>query len=263
MGRIDNVIRKMAREEMSDKELRFEKKLIRFLKKTCVLMMLISIFAGIINLYINEGHSEKIKELQQEVINAEKERKDYYNKISNQLALIEENERMKLQVRTLDTYFERKNAGVLKWTGDKFVTIGKLYWIDPFRMASMSMLESRGTSEAALKQNNVCGINWTDEELSILKKKGFRPDIYNVKIYGSVDECIMAQGFKLKTLYKDYWGLKTLSEIQTRWAPEDDHREGMDGMSNATWTKNTVAIYRELEAVYKELSGEDYDNSMY
>ena len=174
--------------------------------------------------------------------------------IETEVAILQDNIDMKKKIKTIDEYFNKHNSGKLKWKGDVFVAIARLYNIDPFRMVAISVHETtNGTSYAAKVQKNICGMNWSYDELKLLNKLGYNPDIYNIKVYGSVDECITSLGFKLRKLYKDQWGLETLTEIQTRYAPTSDTRQGLDGMDNTIWAKSTIKIYRELEAIYNKL----------
>lgn len=242
-------LKRMIKEENP----KLEKKVLKFIRKICMYIFIAVIFGGGLNLILNEDHDKEVDFLNYKVATAEDSKNKIINEVANEVDIITSHKSNQIKVKTINKYFNLNNSGVLKGKGNIFVQTATLYGLDPYRLVSIAAHESNGNSYAAKNQNNICGINWSNEEVKQLKKRGYNPSIYNIKIYGSIDENILSLGFKLKYLYKDVWGLTTLSEIQTRYAPTSDPRQGLDGMDNTIWTQNTIKIYYKLQEIEEGL----------
>ena len=242
-----------------------EKKIVSIGYKLVVACFLFALFVGFVSYILAQEKKDEV----------EMEKKRYENwirqneeKIQSANLIHEQIQNMKvtpggrdvlLEKQAIDLYFLGSN-GVLEHKGDVFVSAGQLYWIDSFRLVAICAWESvNGTSYASKNQNNVAGMNWSNEELKILKKHGYNPTIYNIKNYATVDASITELAFKLKFLYKNHWGLETLTDIQTKYAPLSDPRNGLAGMQNNQWTKGTIKVYNELESIYNRLEAEQYN----
>lgn len=151
--------------------------------------------------------------------------------------------------KAIKQYFKQiGGAGCLEGKEKIFIQISKMYDIDPFRPISIALWETdRGTSYATKKQYNISGMN---------NSSGKKTDIYNLRYYTSIDESIHHLVYKLATLYRDKWGLVTLTDIQKRYAPDNDIRNGLDGMDNSIWLENTIKHYRGMENIYNQLKEE-------
>jgi len=128
------------------------------------------------------------------------------------------------------------------------------YDIDPFRVLSIIILETGfGYSDAFVYQNNICGMNWTEEQK---RKIGIQSDIYNVAVEKTLEASI-TNLVQLLVEYRDVGDtpLVTLAEIQTIYAPVSDHREGLDGMNNNEWLLNVTTHFNNIRSIY--LKGDD------
>lgn len=98
---------------------------------------------------------------------------------------------------------DSKLKGKLKGWGHEFVSVGKLFGIDPAVLASIAMHETgNGTSRAVREGNNVGGI---------MGKNG-------LKSYSNMETGIYELGRILKKVYVDQ-GLTTIEQIQKKYAP--------------------------------------------
>lgn len=125
------------------------------------------------------------------------------------------------------------------------LTLSKLYDIDPLRPTAIILHETgNGHSKAMQVNRNVCGLNWTERQKELLDLK---TDIYNLAVE-KTHEASVTNLMVLLKYYRDNWGLEYLSEIQVKYAPLDDPRNGLSGMDNSVWLKQTIFYYRQIEA---------------
>ena len=87
--------------------------------------------------------------------------------------------------------------------------------------------------------NNVSGMNWT-------KDSKYRKNGWYVQ-YDNVDQSIWDMAERLSKYYIGQ-GLVTIEQIGAKYAPVDDPREGMYGMSNKHWVGNVSRIYNNIIA---------------
>jgi len=162
---------------------------------------------------------------------------------------------------------EHKKSAMLQYLQEKsaspelmelipmLVELCYIYDIDPFRPMSIIIHETEfGKSRAFYENKNVAGINWTNAQK---KKIGIKSNVYNLAVEktrgASVTNLVL-----LLSMYKNFkTPLVTLSQIQTKYAPSDDARNGLSGMDNSTWAKNTIAHYYNIESIYLDLKRED------
>ena len=135
------------------------------------------------------------------------------------------------------TSLDQRLQGVLKGHGQDYINAGNKYGIDPYLLASISMLESgRGTSSAVRNNNNPSGImDWNNNWKTI-------------KHFESLAEGIDFTAKNLKSLYFDK-GLTTIDQIGQKYAPI--------GASNDPNNTNSGWI-PTVKSIYKEMSGSGY-----
>ena len=85
--------------------------------------------------------------------------------------------------------------------------------------------------------NNVSGMNWT-------KDSKYRKNGWYVQ-YDNVDQSIWDMAERLSRFYIGQ-GLTTIEAIGSKYAPVNDPREGMYGMSNKHWVGNVSRIYNNI-----------------
>jgi hypothetical protein len=85
--------------------------------------------------------------------------------------------------------------------------------------------------------NNVSGMNWTSD--SRYRRNGWYVQ------YDNVDQSIWDMAERLSKYYIAQ-GLTTIEQIGAKYAPVNDPREGMYGMSNAKWVPNVTRIYNQI-----------------
>lgn len=120
--------------------------------------------------------------------------------------------------------------------------------IDPFRPISIIIHETGfGTSKAFKEKNNVAGLNWTSEQK---RKIGIKSNIYNLAVEKTLEASVTNLVMLLVT-YKNFKKpLITLTDIQTKYAPDNDARNGLHGMDNTTWRKHTIQHYKNINEIY-------------
>lgn len=185
------------------------------------------------------------KDKEEELFLKEIERLMQIEKLYGELTIYTKLDEAKEQA--IKEYFNQiGGAGVLEDKVNIFIHMAKIYNIDVFRTIAIALLESdKGTSYAATsKQHNISGMNNIPSKYT---------NVYNIREYDSIDQSIHHLTYKLATLYRDKWGLVTLSQIQTKYAPSNDPRNGLDGMNNTKWTSNTIQHYKGMEKIYNRL----------
>ena len=149
----------------------------------------------------------------------------------------------------INTYLTNNNANPELLTITRLVVVlSELYDIDPYRPMSIIIHETDfGHSKAFKVNRNVCGLNWTDRQKELL---GIKPNIYNLAVEKTI-EASVTNLIKLLVAYRNFdTPLVTLNEIQTKYAPNNDPRNGLCGMDNSTWAKNTIHHYNQLAKLY-------------
>ena len=157
-----------------------------------------------------------------------------------------------VKIDAINTYLKTKNASIdLEKLTPILVEMCYLYDIDPFRpMAIMIHETGFGKSNAFRNKNNVAGINWTSEQK---RKIGIRSDVYNLAVEKTL-EASVTNLVMLLVKYKNFKKpLVKLSEIQTKYAPTSDPRNGLDGVYNNEWTRDTIKHYYNMESIYNNI----------
>lgn len=167
---------------------------------------------------------EQIKLTEQEIKNNEQLAGSYQN--------IESAKTSATSTNYNNTSLDKGLQGVLKGHGQDFIKAGNKYGIDPYLLASISMLESgRGTSSAIRNHNNPSGImDWENNWQTI-------------RHFNSLAEGIDFTAKNLKNLYFDQ-GLTTIEQIGSKYAPIGASNDPNN--LNKNWIPNVKSIYREL-----------------
>ena len=239
---------------------KLEKNVLRLWKKGIALMIAVSIFGGFINIYLNKSHMMKVDAMNEKYQALENEFSTFYDSKRVQLDILDKEKEKRLKIEAINIYLKRINAHErLFKIVVPLVCLSDIYEIDPFRPMAIILLETKrpsgafGDSDAIRYNKNVCGLNWTDEQKRRIE---IRSDIYNL----AVEKTLQASVTNLIILLVEYKGynnpLVTLSEIQTIYAPSNDSRNGLGGMDNTKWTKNTTYHYYEIEKIFNTLKGE-------
>jgi hypothetical protein len=227
-----------------------------FLIATLFLIALVAILAAKDNYISNHDNSvtkilttppEQVNPLVLEVQALTYEKQEWQQAYHNTLTEIEQlKQERKLSEATrqqVTTAINKFLSGKMKNKGNTIYMAAKSQnpEVSATLMAAIIMLEcgSNFDSYNVRVNNNVSGMNWTSD--SRYRRNGWYVQ------YDNVDQSIWDMAERLNKYYIAQ-GLTTIEQIGAKYAPVNDPREGMYGMSNAKWVPNVTRIYNQIMA---------------
>lgn len=173
---------------------------------------------------------------------------------SKHISLIAENDELQRKKINKDKVINAINkyaTGVFKSKGAFIYEVCEQYNVNPILVTAKFLLESGwGKEGSCIRQHNPSGIHWPVDTKEKKRRteyiaKGYYKDGWYTNFL-NIDNGIRESIILLKEDYIDK-GRDTIEKIGAKWAPTNDSREGMYGMSNKNWVPNVYRIYNQIK----------------